>query len=364
MPKSVKDHEIIEALRLLHGHEDFPSLRQALMQMARLLFQSDVVSYSQYDSTLEQELTIADVEEFDRAAQQLSDVFVEVIETHPLFPTTFLQQFDPPTIRISDVMSDVRFRETAVYRDYMRPLGISRQLVIPLWMTPTFHTGVTLVNKRTDFTRRDCKLAALVRPHMIEAFRTTLVQQRLRTLLEKNVSLLENSAVGRIDANFDGQIVSMTGPAQRALQRTFLRRELGLSLPPDLRRWMHEQLVRKVNPSAGRELPPFRKANSSGELVVTMLLVQYELQWVSLLVQHLEHFDPIQRLHRNGLTKREAEVLFRLTFGETDKQIARSLGMRPATARTHVERIRGKLHVETRTAAAAIAQRWLREPAD
>ncbi|MFC4290989.1 response regulator [Sphingorhabdus arenilitoris] len=55
------------------------------------------------------------------------------------------------------------------------------------------------------------------------------------------------------------------------------------------------------------------------------------------------------------LTKRELEVLELIALGLTNKEIARRLGISPATVKAHVERIIGKLGVSDRTQAAVLA---------
>ncbi|MFL5758706.1 MAG: ATP-binding protein [Thermomicrobiales bacterium] len=68
-----------------------------------------------------------------------------------------------------------------------------------------------------------------------------------------------------------------------------------------------------------------------------------------------EH-SPAQALPA-GLTSREQEVLRLLVEGLSDKEIAEALGTSPRTASKHVETIRGKLDVPSRTAAAIYATR-------
>ena len=60
------------------------------------------------------------------------------------------------------------------------------------------------------------------------------------------------------------------------------------------------------------------------------------------------------------LTAREAEVLYWVAKGKTNKDIGDILGSSPATAKKHLERIYVKLGVETRTAAAAVALKRIR----
>jgi len=58
---------------------------------------------------------------------------------------------------------------------------------------------------------------------------------------------------------------------------------------------------------------------------------------------------PAQIAH---LTAREIEVLTWVSEGKRDSEIATVLGVSVRTINKHVQRILGKLHVETRTAAA------------
>ena len=60
------------------------------------------------------------------------------------------------------------------------------------------------------------------------------------------------------------------------------------------------------------------------------------------------------------LTTREAEVLYWVIKGKTNKDIGDILGSSPATAKKHLERIYVKMGVETRTAAAGMAMSRIR----
>lgn len=59
-----------------------------------------------------------------------------------------------------------------------------------------------------------------------------------------------------------------------------------------------------------------------------------------------------------GLTERECEILSRLASGESNKEMARTLGISPNTVKTHVSRVFEKLEVRKRVAAIEKA-RWL-----
>jgi DNA-binding NarL/FixJ family response regulator len=57
------------------------------------------------------------------------------------------------------------------------------------------------------------------------------------------------------------------------------------------------------------------------------------------------------------LTEREAQIVRRLTYGESNKEIARALGLAEKTVRNHLYSIFGKMGVADRTQAALLAVR-------
>ena len=61
------------------------------------------------------------------------------------------------------------------------------------------------------------------------------------------------------------------------------------------------------------------------------------------------------------LTAREAEVLYRVVKGKTNRDIGDILGSNPATVKKHLEHVFAKLGVETRTAAAGMAMSRIRQ---
>ena len=61
------------------------------------------------------------------------------------------------------------------------------------------------------------------------------------------------------------------------------------------------------------------------------------------------------------LTAREAEVLYWVVQGKTNRDIGDILGTSPRTVHTHLEHVFGKLGVETRTAAASMAMGRVRQ---
>jgi LuxR family maltose regulon positive regulatory protein len=62
------------------------------------------------------------------------------------------------------------------------------------------------------------------------------------------------------------------------------------------------------------------------------------------------------RLQRHGLTERECTIVSFIASGQSNKEIARTLGVAPETVKTHIKRIFVKLSAETRAQAVVRAQ--------
>ncbi|HYS65674.1 MAG TPA: response regulator [Paraburkholderia sp.] len=126
--------------------------------------------------------------------------------------------------------------------------------------------------------------------------------------------------------------------------------EAGTRLPPVLGQWLARWI------EAGCDLQTsFETAAEGVRRVARVLGRATRGDWVIL----LEEFDDAAHTSalaaQFNLTAREAEVLLWLSRGKTNRDIGDILGMAPRTVNKHLEHVFGKLHVETRAAAAAIA---------
>ncbi|AKJ31130.1 response regulator transcription factor [Caldimonas brevitalea] len=148
----------------------------------------------------------------------------------------------------------------------------------------------------------------------------------------------------------DGRVVWQT-----PLARKFLQDYLGCRdavLPADLLAWVASQAAAPLNP---RE--PVTRTVTQGprRLVFALHRQTGDDEW--LLVMH-EASDAaaIEALTLGfKLTLREAEVLYWVVKGKTNRDIGDILGSSPATVKKHLEHVYEKLGVETRTAAASVA---------
>ncbi|MFG5407991.1 response regulator transcription factor [Piscinibacter sakaiensis] len=115
-------------------------------------------------------------------------------------------------------------------------------------------------------------------------------------------------------------------------------------------------------PDAGRApepldltLPPRAPAGSGARLIFTLHEPAGDDEWLVVMRERSDQavIDALGSTFR--LTAREAEVLYWLAKGKTNRDIGDILGTSPATVKKQLEHVYEKLGVETRNAAASMA---------
>jgi DNA-binding response OmpR family regulator len=160
---------------------------------------------------------------------------------------------------------------------------------------------------------------------------------------------------------------------QTALAREMLRDYFGdnpgftkLFVPEPVLDWLHQSRA-----DARAQVEPPRLNIDKGSRRLTFRLHQQtgdgadegqqEGDWL-IIMREVNDAAVIEALGLSfKLTAREAEVLYWVIKGKTNKDIGDILGSSPATAKKHLEHIYVKMGVETRTAAAGMAMGRIRQ---
>jgi DNA-binding response OmpR family regulator len=153
-------------------------------------------------------------------------------------------------------------------------------------------------------------------------------------------------------ANRAGEILWCTPQASKLLARAFGEFEPSeFKLPRDVRDWLRR--VESGKASEPIELPTPVKLNLAhvaqiGPDEILLRLIEADLGEEQAALRS-----------KLTLTQREAEVLFWVARGKSNRDIADILTLSPRTVNKHLEQIYSKLGVENRTSAAALAMRTL-----
>ncbi len=152
-----------------------------------------------------------------------------------------------------------------------------------------------------------------------------------------------------------GQAVVAVDPGGEVLWMTplalsWLRSSLDAHgrLPAALRSWLHDALE-------APEARPFELLAASEQLIVSRLRRGAQGEELLLIQCKAGSPGPAALMQAFRLTPREADVLYWVALGKTNRDIADILGMSPRTANKHLEHVFEKLGVETRTSAARMA---------
>ncbi|MDM0054155.1 response regulator transcription factor [Variovorax fucosicus] len=152
---------------------------------------------------------------------------------------------------------------------------------------------------------------------------------------------------------------------QTSLARALLQRYCGTSAPETpavVLDWLRQHL-----PGTADQIEPPVLAIEQGASRLNLRLHQQTghdddgAEWM-IIMREVSDTGVIEAMSLSlKLTTREAEVLYWVVKGKTNRDIGEILGSSPATAKKHLERVYVKLGVETRTAAAGVAMKRIRE---
>lgn len=137
--------------------------------------------------------------------------------------------------------------------------------------------------------------------------------------------------------------------SRRALLRFVLPYALALAVAAVLLEWLRFRHVTRID---------------STEIYVALLAIGFIALgiWVGRKLTPLPRAAAFERneaaIRSLGLSPRECEILELLASGQSNKELARTLGISPNTVKTHIARVFEKLEVQKRVAAIEKA-RWL-----
>ena len=149
---------------------------------------------------------------------------------------------------------------------------------------------------------------------------------------------------------------------QTALARTLIAQHFpgvpDAVMPPPVMAWVAREALRR---RAGAQALGLTVGQGARRLTFALHAMEEEsaaggqAEWLLVLREDSEAALMASLLRAFPLTAREAEVLYWVMQGKTNRDIGEILSLSPRTVHKHLEHVFEKLGVETRTAAAALA---------
>jgi CheY-like chemotaxis protein/DNA-binding CsgD family transcriptional regulator len=161
----------------------------------------------------------------------------------------------------------------------------------------------------------------------------------------------------------DGRRIWQTALARRLLTEHFGGDEV--STPPEVIAWVAREALRR---RAGADPAGLTVARGARRITFALHAMPEETfedasdgEWL-LVMRESDDASIVEAITLAfKITAREAEVLYWVVKGKTNRDIGDILGTSPRTVTKHLEHVFGKLGVETRTAAAALAMSRVKE---
>ncbi|MGY4830521.1 response regulator [Sphaerotilaceae bacterium SBD11-9] len=227
-------------------------------------------------------------------------------------------------------------------------------------LTETEHVVAAFAAGGVDYVTKP------IRPQEVLARMAVHMQSARQARQARNALDAFGHATMAVHVTHDTQADIKTGRAvwQTPLARQLMHSYFGCApgqVPEDLLTWLREQ---SALADQGREPKPLTVTRSveqaQRQLVFSLQERTSDDDWLMVMREVSDAAVVNALLQAFKLTMREAEVLYWVVKGKTNRDIGDILGSSPATVKKHLEHVFEKLGVETRNAAASLAMQKVR----
>ncbi|HMJ07935.1 MAG TPA: helix-turn-helix transcriptional regulator [Pyrinomonadaceae bacterium] len=276
------------------------------------------------------------------------EIFAHFAHEHPFAPDVF-GNGRRGILETGDYLSPTGFRKTAIYNEYYRLYRIDHQMMAALSIGPNEILTYTYNRKKNAFTSEERLMIDLLAPHVGNAIVNSRKIQKLFAAEASLDSAMQAKSSGVVSLGVDSRIGYISGYARDLIEKYFDHRNFqGEYLPEELWTWVrqHDSVNDCVLTARSNK---FIIERSDSTLTIS-LIPRGNVSEAILIFEETRKKSPLDLLHL-GLTRRQTEVLFWISQGKTDNDIAFLLGISPKTVHKHAENIYVRLGVETRTGA-------------
>jgi len=261
-----------------------------------------------------------------------------------------LQHILPSLIVMDGMMPGLDGFETAL-RIKNNPALAHIPIIFLTGLTDSDHVLAAFEAGGGDYVRKPVDLAELlarVRLHMAQG-----------RAVHAGAAGLDATGRMMLATDAEGSFLWCTPRAEQAIMRLVpgWRRD-DAALPGELRTTVMRLLAKSGGVGATMRM---ERPDGTGSLEL-VVVARYRENEVLIRLKEIDPDQDVNRLReRMQLTDRQAEVLLWVSYGKSSSDISDALAISPRTVQKHLERIYERLGVETRSAAAAIATRLMRE---
>lgn len=340
--------KILEAVEILNSDIDPQNLPKRMLNAVNHVVSSDITSFEVFNEAGEHKsILIYDPVE-SVSAKQL-EIYAQYVAEHPIFQAVvFNRRYD--AIKISDFTPDQKFVQTGIYNEFYRSVGVNRQISVTMRINRDFLVVCTLSRHKRDFDEIEQSSLNLMSPHFTSAVQNANSFKALQIIEENCRTVVESSGRKIIILDVGGKVKYLSEQSNYLLKKYFDEKLKVNGLPNTLYRWVRKNL-QNSNENDFRFPPKPLILTAHGEKLTVQFNFNRNSGLINLLLNEEKKLFP-ENLIVLGLTKRESEILYWISFGKTNAEISLLSDISPRTVQKHIENICNKLGAENRTAAA------------
>ncbi|HQU92163.1 MAG TPA: helix-turn-helix domain-containing protein [Pyrinomonadaceae bacterium] len=342
-------NRILRSIEVLNSGIETESLAKRLIASTTNLIANDITSYEAFANTGDY-IGIIVYDPIESVSHEHLEAYYRYLEEHPLFTEVFVQG-QLPAKPLVDTALVPGFEKTRIYNEYYQPVKVDHQLSQAYKVNDDAFVTCALNRTRRAFNDADREMVRLFQPQVAAAIRNSWLFDKVRMNEQSAMNVLDLKGVGAIRLGLKGGLEFISRGAVSILNRFFNGQKFAANgLPETLSRWALSALR-----SRDELAPPdrFEMATDSEKLSAEVLLDQGTGDLT--IIFDVTAVMNAARLERLGLTKAQAKVLYWITLGKSNEQIAEICGSSPRTVQKHIENICDRLGVDNRTSAAMIA---------
>jgi DNA-binding CsgD family transcriptional regulator len=328
---------LLEVVGEAYGFESLDDFRLNVLELLTRLVPADYAGYNEISPDRIYAVTVP------ATKPELESVFATYAYEHPLI-AHYASTRDGRPYRISDIVDRESFHQLAVYQEFFRHIRCEYQVAFTLPSVPPLIIGLALNREHRDFSEREVNLLALVRPHIMRAYRNAELHGARAALLAALEEGLDTMGRHTIVLDSQDRVEFATDGARRLLGGSNGQ----LNLRPELLSWLTS---RDTDPVARPLILP----GENGDMIVRMLPNRRDDPRRVLLVEAGSGELTTEALWALGLTVREAETLRSVALGRTPDETATELNVSRRTVDKHLQHVYAKLGAPTRSHAVDAA---------
>ena len=347
---------VLDCLRTVYAALDLEAFPRQVVAGLRRVVSAPFGSYNEIDRGATRIRYV--VEPAEATVPHLELAVREYQHEQPVV-ANYLRTGDGSPRKLSDFLSIQRLHRLRIYNENYRRTGVEYQMTFMVKSlqrpsAPTIAIALDRGQRETDFSEHDRFMLNLLRPHVMTAYANAETVNALRRMAppaggapetrRREIIVVRPSGRHLISPRAAYWIGHYFGSETRHVE----------ALPSEIEGWVRRQAVRVGRGKTLAE-PPAPLVVEGEETRLTVRLVPDSPNDLLILEEERTKVD-YAAFRRLGLTPREAEVLHWVGEGKTNPEIGTILRARPRTVAKHLEKIFGKLGVETRGAAAARAR--------